>query len=87
MKTILFLFVLHMSKTLPIILDLISAFGKISGYTINNISSSILLLNGKEAENTTPQALFFEVVDHFIYLDKNNNRNIRNTIGLNWYTV
>lgn len=78
------LFVSHMTKTIPIILDLIKAFSKISGYTINNAKSSILLLNEKEAEKTAPQALSFKVVDHFTYLGIEIRRNLNLIVRYNY---
>lgn len=81
------LFVSHMSKTIPAILNLINDFGKISGYTVNKTKSSMLLLNVKEAEKPTPQALHFKVVDNFEYLGIEIRRKLNWIVSSNYESL
>lgn len=62
------LFVSHMRKTIPAILNLIRDCSTISGDTVNNIKPFILLLNEKDAVNPDPQVISFKIVDHCKYL-------------------
>lgn len=58
------LFILHLSRTISALLELIKVFGDISGYAINKTKSSVLLHNEKEWENPLREASQFKVVDH-----------------------
>lgn len=62
------LFIASLKKNIPALLELISQFSSISGYTINNTNSSILLLDGGKKENSLPEASPFKVVDQFAYV-------------------
>lgn len=57
------LFISHLSRNIPAVLELITVFGDISGYAKNKTKSSVLLLNEKEWENPLREASQFKVVD------------------------
>lgn len=57
------LFISHLNRTIPALLELINWFSGISGYTINNTKSSILPLNEKSKEGLVPGVSPFRVVD------------------------
>lgn len=47
---------------------MIKLFGDISGYKVNDLKSSILMLNHVERQNPTAETSSFKVVDKFEYL-------------------
>lgn len=58
----------NLNKSIPTLVQLIKVFGDISGYKVNNIKSSILLLNEKDRMNPIPEVIQFNVVEQFKYL-------------------
>lgn len=59
---------LYLSLTIPKLLELIKAFGNISGYAINNTKSSIILLDENERENPPREFCQLKVVYQLTYL-------------------
>lgn len=62
------LFLSNISKSIPVILEIIKSFSSVSGYKINKTKSSIMLLNARERANPAQEALQFNVVSQFEYL-------------------
>lgn len=62
------LFLKQLDTSIPALLDLISTFGKISGYKINNSKSSILYLNESDRQQPNKCAATFNIVDCLTYL-------------------
>ncbi len=56
------LFISHLSRTIPALMELIKKFGDISGYLINYTKSAIILFDKKENENPPREASQFKVV-------------------------
>uniref|UniRef100_A0A3P9J7K4 Reverse transcriptase domain-containing protein n=1 Tax=Oryzias latipes TaxID=8090 RepID=A0A3P9J7K4_ORYLA len=81
------LFISNMSKTIPIILKLIENFGKISGYTVNNTKSAILVLDKKQASNPNSRALSFKLVDHFTYLGIEIRHKLNDVVRVNYESL
>lgn len=81
------LFVKKLDKSIEEILKLIKAFGKVSGYKINQTKSSILLLNSEESDNPPPQASNFNVTNCFTYLGIQIVPNIEDVVKRNYDSI